>query len=109
MPRKAKDWFPNDRATHEWLDATKKTTRATYQTAWKIGEGLPCAKDISMAKAWTGEAYRNACVEAIQIHGGIGITKDHDVQLYYRRAKAMEIAFGDADYHLELVAREMGL
>ena len=35
MPRKAKDWFPNDRATHEWLDATKKTTRATYQTAWK--------------------------------------------------------------------------
>jgi hypothetical protein len=31
------------------------------------------------------------------------------MQLYYRRAKAMEIAFGDADYHLEQVAREIGL
>jgi alkylation response protein AidB-like acyl-CoA dehydrogenase len=31
------------------------------------------------------------------------------MQLYYRRAKAAEIAFGDVDYHLELVAREMGL
>jgi alkylation response protein AidB-like acyl-CoA dehydrogenase len=80
-----------------------------YQTAWKIDQKLPCKKDISMAKAWTSEAYRKACVEGIQIHGGIGITQDHDMQLYYRRAKAMEIAFGDADYHLELVAQEMGL
>lgn len=81
----------------------------TYQTAWKLSEGIPCKKDISMAKAWISEAYRNACVEATQIHGGIGITQDHDMQLYYRRAKGMEIAFGDADYHLELVARQMGL
>jgi len=80
-----------------------------YQTAWKLDQGLPSKKDISMAKAWTAEAYRKACVEGIQIHGGIGITQDHDMQLYYRRAKALEIAFGDVDYHLELVAREMGL
>ncbi len=81
----------------------------TYQTAWKLSEGMPCRKDISIAKAWIGEAYRKACVEGIQIHGGIGITQDHDMQLFYRRAKALETAFGDADYHLELVAREMGL
>ncbi len=81
----------------------------TYLTAWKMSEGLPCAQDISMAKAWTCEAYRKACVEGIQIHGGIGITQDYDVQLYYRRAKAAEIAFGDADYHLELVAKHLGL
>jgi alkylation response protein AidB-like acyl-CoA dehydrogenase len=80
-----------------------------YQTAWKLNEGLLCKKDVSIAKAWTCEVYRKACVEGVQIHGGIGITQDHDMQLYYRRAKAMEIAFGDADYHLELVAREMGL
>ncbi|UCG84449.1 MAG: acyl-CoA/acyl-ACP dehydrogenase [Dehalococcoidia bacterium] len=81
----------------------------TYQTAWKISEGLPYRQDISLAKAWTCDAYRKACVEGIQIHGGIGITQEYDVQLYYRRAKAMEIAFGDADYHLEMVARQMGL
>lgn len=81
----------------------------TYQTAWKLSQGLPCKKDISIAKAWINEVYRNACVEGTQIHGGVGITTDHDMQLYYRRAKAMEISFGDADYHLELVARQMGL
>lgn len=81
----------------------------TYETAWKLDQGLPCQKEISIAKAWISEAYRKACVEGIQIHGGIGITADHDMQLYYRRAKAMEIAFGDADYHLELAARQMGL
>jgi alkylation response protein AidB-like acyl-CoA dehydrogenase len=81
----------------------------SYQTAWKLDEGIPCDMDMSIAKAWTSEIYRNACVEGTQIHGGIGITQDHDMQLYYRRAKSMEMAFGDADYHLELVAREMGL
>jgi alkylation response protein AidB-like acyl-CoA dehydrogenase len=81
----------------------------TYLTAWKLSEGMPCQKDISIAKAWISEAYRKACVEGIQIHGGIGITQDHDMQLYYRRAKAAEIAFGDADYHLERLSRHMGL
>ena len=80
-----------------------------FVTAWKMSEGLPCSQEVSMAKAWTCEAYRKACVEGIQIHGGIGITQDYDVQLYYRRSKAVEIAFGDADHHLELVARHIGL
>ncbi len=80
-----------------------------YYVAWKLSEGMPCQKDISVAKAWISEAYRKACVEGIQIHGGIGITQDHDMQLYYRRAKAAEIAFGDADYHLERLSHHMGL
>ena len=33
--KKAKDWFSNDKATHEWLDSMKKSSRATYQTMWK--------------------------------------------------------------------------
>ena len=72
-------------------------------------QGLPCKKDISIAKAWTAEAYRKACVEGIQIHGGIGITQDHDMQLYFRRAKAGEVTYGDADFHREIVAKEIGL
>jgi len=81
----------------------------TYQTAWKISEGLPSNKDISVIKAWLSNAYRSACVEGTQIHGGVGLTQDHDMQLYYRRAKGMEMLFGDTDYHLERVAQEMGL
>jgi alkylation response protein AidB-like acyl-CoA dehydrogenase len=81
----------------------------TYQATWKMAEGLPCSLEVSMAKAWVSEAYRRTCSEGHQIHGGIGFIKDHDMQLYYRRAKANELAFGDADYHRELVAQQIGL
>ena len=81
----------------------------TYQAAWRLSEGLPCDLDVAMAKAWVSEAYRRVCVEGHQIHGGIGFIKDHDMQLYYRRAKSSELMFGDADYHRELVAQKIGL
>jgi alkylation response protein AidB-like acyl-CoA dehydrogenase len=81
----------------------------TYQAAWMLSQGLPCAAQVSMAKAWVSDAYRRVCVEGHQIHGGIGFIKDHDMQLYYRRAKLNELAFGDADYHRELVAQQIGL
>lgn len=81
----------------------------TYQAAWMLSEGLPCAKEVAMAKAWTSEAYRRVTALGHQVHGGIGFIKDHDMQLYYRRAKAAEVTFGDADFHREVVAREIGL
>ena len=81
----------------------------TYEAVWMLSEGLPCAKEIAMAKAWTSEAYRRVVTLGHQVHGAIGFTKDHDMQLYFRRAKAAELAFGDADFHRETVAVEMGL
>jgi len=81
----------------------------TYQAAWMLSEGLPCTKEVSIAKAWTSEAYRRVCALGHQIHGAIGFTMDHDMQLYYRRAKAAEVTFGDADFHREIVAQEIGL
>ena len=40
-----------------------------------------------------------------QIHGGIGFTKDYKIQLYFRRQKRAELAWGDGDFHRELVAQ----
>ena len=62
-----------------------------------------------MAKAWVSEAYQRVCLLGHQSHGAIGFTKEHDMQLYSRRAKAAELMFGDADFHLETVASAMGL
>ena len=76
----------------------------TYQAAWKLSKGLPCDKEISMAKAWTSEAYRRTTALALQTHGAIGFTMDHDMQFYYRRAKAAEVTFGDIRYHREAIA-----
>jgi alkylation response protein AidB-like acyl-CoA dehydrogenase len=62
-----------------------------------------------MAKAWVSDAYRRVCALGHQCHGAIGFTKEHRMQLYSRRAKAAELQFGDADLHLETVARAIGL
>jgi len=80
-----------------------------YQAAWKLSEGLPCALEVAMAKAWASEACRRVASLGHQVHGAIGFTLDHDMQLYSRRAKAAEVAFGDADFHREKLARELEL
>jgi alkylation response protein AidB-like acyl-CoA dehydrogenase len=81
----------------------------TYRAAWLLGEGLPAGQEIAAAKAWTNEACRRVVREAHQVHGGIGYTKEYDLQLYTRRAKAAEIAFDDADTHREMVATFLDL
>jgi len=81
----------------------------TYQAAWMLAEGLPCAKQVAMAKAWTSNAYRRVTADAIQIHGGYGYCSEVDTTLYYRRAKATEFTLGDPRFHRRIVALEMGL
>jgi len=81
----------------------------TYQAACKIAKGLPVSMEAAMAKAWTSEASRRVTLLAHQIHGAISFCDEHDMHLYYRKAKAGEVAFGDGDYHLEKVARQLGL
>ena len=81
----------------------------TYKAAWTESEGLPSDMEVSMAKAWTSEAYKRVAVLAHQIFGAIGFTMDHDMHLYFRRAKAGELAYGDADFHREIVAARLGL
>jgi alkylation response protein AidB-like acyl-CoA dehydrogenase len=81
----------------------------SYKAAWELSEGLPAARDIAIAKAWTGEAYGRVTLLAHQIFGAIGFTMDHDIHLYYRRAKAGEIMFGDGDFQRAIVASELGL
>ena len=81
----------------------------TYYAAWAVDEGeadAPLA--VSMAKAAASDAGRKVCAAGIQLHGGIGMTWEHDLQLYLKRAKADEVMFGDATWHRERIARLMG-
>ncbi|MEX0799859.1 MAG: acyl-CoA dehydrogenase family protein [Dehalococcoidia bacterium] len=80
----------------------------TYKAAWSLQEGEPDADlMVSMAKAWTSDASRRVVAHGQQIHGGIGFTKEYKIQLYFRRQKWMELMWGDADYHRELVAQKL--
>ena len=78
-----------------------------YQAAWRLAEGVPAQREISVAKAWISEAYRRVCATAHQCHGAIGFTKEHDLQLYTRRAKVHELSYGDANHHKELVIQHL--
>jgi alkylation response protein AidB-like acyl-CoA dehydrogenase len=62
-----------------------------------------------MAKSYVNEAYKNVSKWAVRLHGGIGTSRDHDIPLYYRRAKAADIAFGVTNFQREKVAQKIGL
>lgn len=81
----------------------------TYQAAWRLSEGMRSEREVALAKAWVSNAYRRVCELGHQCHGAIGFTKEHNMQLYSRRAKAAELMFGDSDLHLETVAKSIGL
>jgi len=80
----------------------------TYQAAWKISEGRNYEKEAVMAKAWVSDSYRRLVALAHQVLGGMGFMEEHDLHLYFKQAKAAELAFGDADFHRELLAQQMG-
>ncbi len=61
----------------------------------------------AMAKAAAAESYSRVAGDAIQVHGGIGFTWEHDLHLYLKRAKADEVLYGDADASRERVARAL--
>jgi alkylation response protein AidB-like acyl-CoA dehydrogenase len=81
----------------------------TYKAAWMLDQGIPCTKQVSSAKAWTSEAYKRVVGLGHQILGATGYIIDYDMPLYSRRAKNAELAYGDAGFHREQVARELGL
>jgi alkylation response protein AidB-like acyl-CoA dehydrogenase len=82
----------------------------TYYAAWAVDENATeAALASSMAKAYVSDAYRKVSGAGIQLHGGIGFTWEHDLHLYFKRAKASEFTFGDATYHREKVAQLISL
>ena len=78
-----------------------------YQAAWKVSEGEPADREVAMAKAWVSGAYQRVCNLAHQCHGAIGFTKEHDLQLYTRRAKVQELTYGDVNFHKEAAMRQI--
>ena len=83
---------------------------ATYYAAWAVEANAPDRSlAASMAKAYVSDAYRKVTGDGIQVHGGIGFTWEHDMHLYFKRAKSSEVTLGDATYHRELVAQALDL
>ena len=83
---------------------------AAYNACFAAAEDDPdLIESASLAAAYCSESYFHAAADNIQIHGGMGFTWEHPAHLYFKRAKASELLFGDAAYHREIVAREVGI
>jgi alkylation response protein AidB-like acyl-CoA dehydrogenase len=94
----------------DMLVALENSKSLTYYAAWAMDQNLDEAPlAVSMAKAAASDMYRKIAGTGIQLHGGIGMTWEHDLQLYFKRAKASEVAFGDATWHRERAAQLMRL
>jgi alkylation response protein AidB-like acyl-CoA dehydrogenase len=66
-------------------------------------------KSLSAAKVQIGRSGRHVGQEAIQLHGGIGVTMEYKVGHYFKRMTMIDQMFGDADHHLAALARAGGL
>ena len=73
--------------------------------AWRLSQGLPATQEVAMAKALINERFKRIATLGIQVHGAIGFTEDHDLPLYFKRAKAWEISLGDTEFQLDKIAR----
>jgi alkylation response protein AidB-like acyl-CoA dehydrogenase len=92
----------------EMLLEVENAHAATYYAAWALdADAEDRALAASVAKAYVSDAARKVCGEAIQVHGGIGFTWEYDLHLYFKRAKTLEAAWGDADHHRELIVRQV--
>ncbi len=85
---------------------TESSRSATYYAAYALTEGTKDARTaVSVAKTYASDACREVGNRGVQVQGGMGFTWENDTHLFYRRAKASEIEFGDATFHRERIAR----
>jgi alkylation response protein AidB-like acyl-CoA dehydrogenase len=86
--------------------AVEHARSLVYYAAWALDTDAPDARlAAAMAKAFASDACPRVAADAVQLHGGIGFTWEHDLHIYFKRLKADEQTYGDATANRELVAR----
>ncbi|MDA2805045.1 acyl-CoA dehydrogenase family protein [Nocardiopsis suaedae] len=82
----------------------------SYAAAFSLESGNADAwADVSAAKSACSEAYREIAGEAIQLHGGIGVTWEHEAQRHFKRAHGSASLFGAPEWHRRRLASVIGL
>ena len=78
-----------------------------YEAAWARAAGRPVDRLAPMAKLFACQTYRDTTAMAQQVWGGVGFTIEYDIQLYFRRAKQLQLTWWDTPYLEELVAADV--
>ena len=78
-----------------------------YEAAWAQSRGDDIRRLAPMAKLFTGKVYRDLTAMAQQVFGGVGFTLEYDIQLYFRRAKQLQLSWWDVATCEERVAERV--
>jgi alkylation response protein AidB-like acyl-CoA dehydrogenase len=93
---------------HRMVDTLIACEQSRSVLLWTVTSNLDANEDalksISALKYQIGTAGRHVAQEAVQIHGGMGVTWELDIAHYFKRLSAIEILFGNADFHLDRYA-----
>jgi alkylation response protein AidB-like acyl-CoA dehydrogenase len=82
----------------------------SYWAGWALDhEPSTAPRAASMAKAYAGDAAFRVAASALQVHGGIGFTWEHDLHFFLKRGKANAHAFGDSRWHRDRVTELAGI
>jgi alkylation response protein AidB-like acyl-CoA dehydrogenase len=85
-----------------WLEASFGLSTAAARSVQHNAHDASSV--VSAAKAYIGEKATDLIQDCIQLHGGIGITWEHDLHLYLRRATVNRFAYGTPSDHRERLA-----
>ena len=78
-----------------------------YEAAWASSKGKSISRLAPMAKLFACQTYRDVTAMCEQVWGGVGFTIEYDIQLFFRRAKQLQITWWDTRYLEELVASDV--
>jgi len=93
------------RAADEYVQ-TELSRSSIYYAAMTIDENMPdMQRAVSTAKARCNDAFHLIGNESIQMHGGIGVTDEHDIGFYFKRGRVAAVTLGDSEYHRDRYAR----
>ena len=81
----------------------------TLEAAWLLDQQRSATLEIASAKVLANDAVEKITVDGHRVHGAIGYSKEHDVQLYTRRARAFSVTWGDTEREIERAAVALGL
>ncbi len=96
--------------SHYLADAVTNVDGAetlVWEAAWARSAGRDVARLAPMAKLFACQTFRDVTAMAQQVFGGVGFTVESDIQLYFRRAKQLQISWWDRRYLEELVATDV--
>ncbi|MFE7063637.1 acyl-CoA dehydrogenase [Sutcliffiella sp. NPDC057660] len=79
----------------------------TYRAANLRALGKPCGKEASMAKLFASQTAMNVAIEAVQVYGGYGYTKDYPVERFFRDAKVCEIYEGTSEIQRLVIGKHL--